>query len=32
MGLNEIALKVYGDPDAAIRSIGEHIVPELRPV
>lgn len=28
-GLNEIALKVYGDPDAAIRAIGEHIVPAL---
>jgi 5,10-methylenetetrahydromethanopterin reductase len=28
-GLNEIALKVYGDPEQAIRDIGEHIVPAL---
>jgi 5,10-methylenetetrahydromethanopterin reductase len=28
-GLKEIALKVYGDPDQAIRTIGEHIVPAL---
>jgi alkanesulfonate monooxygenase SsuD/methylene tetrahydromethanopterin reductase-like flavin-dependent oxidoreductase (luciferase family) len=28
-GLNQIALKVYGDPGAAIRTIGEHIVPAL---
>jgi alkanesulfonate monooxygenase SsuD/methylene tetrahydromethanopterin reductase-like flavin-dependent oxidoreductase (luciferase family) len=28
-GLNQIALKVYGEPEKAIRMIGEHIVPEL---
>ena len=28
-GLNQVALKVYGDPAAAIRTIGEHIVPAL---
>ncbi len=28
-GLNQIALKVYGEPDEAIRVIGEHIVPAL---
>lgn len=28
-GLNEIALKVYGEPERAIRAIGEHIVPAL---
>lgn len=28
-GLKEIALKIYGDPDVAIRNIGEHIVPAL---
>lgn len=28
-GLTEIALKVYGDPDQAIRTIGRHIVPAL---
>lgn len=28
-GLKEIALKVYGDPDQAIKVIGEHIVPAL---
>jgi alkanesulfonate monooxygenase SsuD/methylene tetrahydromethanopterin reductase-like flavin-dependent oxidoreductase (luciferase family) len=29
-GLSQIALKVYGEPEAAIRTIGEHIVPALR--
>jgi 5,10-methylenetetrahydromethanopterin reductase len=29
-GLTEIALRVYDDPDVAIRTIGEHIVPALR--
>ena len=29
-GLNQIALKVYDDPDMAIRLIGEHIVPALQ--
>jgi alkanesulfonate monooxygenase SsuD/methylene tetrahydromethanopterin reductase-like flavin-dependent oxidoreductase (luciferase family) len=29
MGLNEISLKVYGNPEEAIRTIGEHIVPAL---
>lgn len=28
-GLTEIALKVYGEPERAIRTIGEHIVPAL---
>ena len=28
-GLNQIALKVYGEPDEAIRTIGRHIVPAL---
>jgi 5,10-methylenetetrahydromethanopterin reductase len=28
-GLNEIALKVYGEPEQAIRNIGELIVPAL---
>jgi 5,10-methylenetetrahydromethanopterin reductase len=28
-GLNEIALKVYGEPELAIQTIGEHIVPAL---
>lgn len=28
-GLNQIALKVYGEPDKAIQTIGEHIVPAL---
>ena len=28
-GLTEIALKVYGEPEHAIRVIGEHIVPAL---
>jgi len=28
-GLNQIALKVYGEPEKAIRDIGEHIVPAL---
>ncbi len=28
-GLNEIALKVYGEPDEAIRTIGKFIVPAL---
>jgi alkanesulfonate monooxygenase SsuD/methylene tetrahydromethanopterin reductase-like flavin-dependent oxidoreductase (luciferase family) len=28
-GLTEIALKVYGEPEKAIRTIGEHIVPAL---
>ena len=29
-GLTEIALKVYGEPDKAIRTIGKYIVPALR--
>ena len=29
-GLTEIALRVYDEPDVAIRTIGEHIVPALR--
>lgn len=28
-GLNEIALKVYDEPEAAIRMIGKHIVPAV---
>ena len=28
-GLNQVALKVYGEPDKAIKVIGEHIVPAL---
>lgn len=28
-GLNEIAIKVYGEPEKAIRTIGEHIVPAV---
>ncbi len=28
-GLTQISLKVYGNPEAAIRAIGEHIVPAL---
>jgi hypothetical protein len=28
-GLGEITLKVHGDPDKAIRIIGERLVPEL---
>lgn len=28
-GQNQIALKVYDEPDKAIRMIGEHIVPAL---
>ena len=28
-GLTEIALKVYGDPDKAIETIGKYIVPAL---
>jgi 5,10-methylenetetrahydromethanopterin reductase len=28
-GLNQIALKVYNEPEKAIRDIGEHIVPAL---
>ena len=28
-GLNQIALKVYGNPDKAIETIGRHIVPAL---
>lgn len=28
-GLTEIALKVYGEPDKAIRTIGEYIVPAV---
>jgi 5,10-methylenetetrahydromethanopterin reductase len=30
-GLNQIALKVYEDPEKSIRLIGEHIVPALSP-
>jgi len=29
-GLPEISLKVFGDPETAIKNIGEHIVPALR--
>jgi 5,10-methylenetetrahydromethanopterin reductase len=29
MGLNQIALKVYGEPEKAIHDIGKHIVPAL---
>lgn len=29
-GLTEIALKVYAEPEEAIRTIGEHIVPALQ--
>jgi len=28
-GLNQISLKVYGEPEQAIQTIGEHIVPAL---
>ncbi|MBT8422830.1 MAG: LLM class flavin-dependent oxidoreductase [Gammaproteobacteria bacterium] len=28
-GLNQISLKVYGNPETAIKNIGEHIVPAL---
>ena len=28
-GLSQIALKVYGDPEQAIKDIGKHIVPAL---
>lgn len=30
-GLNQISLKVYGNPETAIKNIGEHIVPALDP-
>ena len=29
-GLDELALRLHDDPAAAIRSIGEHIVPALK--
>ncbi len=29
VGLPQISLKVYGDPETAIKNIGEHIIPEL---
>ena len=29
-GLTEIAVKVYGEPDKAIRTIGEYVVPALK--
>ena len=28
-GLNQISLKVYGEPEKAIRMLGEHVVPAL---
>ena len=30
LGLTEVALKLHGEPAAAIRTIGEQVVPRLR--